>query len=137
MADNRRGSGFKGLLAGLGLGIGIGLLIAPESGKKTRAKLKKKFNELKEDVENLTAEDVKFIVTEKIEDIRNAITDFDKEEALDSAKEKAEIVKEKIANLIDYTKKEKLPEIGEKVEKISDDFTKSTKVKAEKLVKKN
>lgn len=59
-------------LAGLAVGIAAGVLIAPKKGSKTRKRLKKKFRELKDIVQNGdfpdTFEKLKSIFTKTKED---------------------------------------------------------------------
>ena len=59
---------FGKLLAGIGIGVGLGLLFAPETGKETREKLKKKLNKMCEDLKNVDVEEVKDNIMEQIEE---------------------------------------------------------------------
>lgn len=49
--DNKRNSGLLGVLAGVAIGAAIGILFAPDSGKETRKKLKKKATKAKSDLD--------------------------------------------------------------------------------------
>lgn len=82
------------LLAGVGIGVGLGLLFAPEKGKETRAKLKKKLNEMYENLKNVDMDEVRENIEKQINDIKLELEDLDKEKALKIAKQKGkEIVK--------------------------------------------
>lgn len=48
------------------MGAGLGLLFAPKTGKETRADLKKKFDEVLEQVKSIKAEDVKESIVKKL-----------------------------------------------------------------------
>lgn len=50
--SNRLGGTVLAVLAGVAVGAGLGILFAPDEGKKTRKKIKKTFDESKEDLED-------------------------------------------------------------------------------------
>lgn len=58
-------NGLGKFLCGAAVGAGLGLLFAPKTGKETRADLKKKFDEVLEQVKSIKAEDVKESIVKK------------------------------------------------------------------------
>ena len=58
--------GLGKFLCGAAVGAGLGLLFAPKTGKETRADLKKKFDEVLEQVKSIKAEDVKEVLLRKL-----------------------------------------------------------------------
>lgn len=95
-------SGFGKFLAGALVGAGLGVLFAPKSGKETRADLKKKFDEVLEQVKTIKLEDVKESITKKVEELQKELKDLDKEKVLKIAKKKAKQIEEKAEDLVNY-----------------------------------
>ena len=87
------------LLAGVGIGVGIGLLFAPEKGKDTREKLKKKLNDMCVKLKNVDVEEVKESIENQINDIKKELEDLDKEKALKIAKQKGKAIVKKSEEL--------------------------------------
>ena len=90
---------FGKLLAGMGIGVGLGLLFAPETGEKTRKKLMGKLNEMYDKVKHVEVEDVKETIEKQINDIKEELSDLDKEKALKIAKEKGKKIVKKSEEL--------------------------------------
>ena len=90
---------FGKLLAGMGIGVGLGLLFAPETGEKTRKKLMGKLNEMYDKVKHVDVEDVKETIEKQINDIKEELSDLDKEKALKIAKEKGKKIVKKSEEL--------------------------------------
>lgn len=95
-------SGFGKFLAGVAVGVGIGVLIAPKKGSETRHDLKVKMDELLEKAKKLKKEDVKLAIETKVQEIKDALADLDKEKVLEVAKKKAKQVQELASKLVDY-----------------------------------
>ena len=86
-------SGFGKFVLGALVGAGIGVLFAPKKGSETRAELKVKLNELAEKAKNLKANDVKIYIEDKIDEIKVALDELDKEKANQINKKTDELVK--------------------------------------------
>ncbi len=95
-------SGFGKFVLGALVGAGIGVLFAPKKGSETRAELKVKLNELAEKAKNLKANDVKIYIEDKIDEIKVALDELDKEKVLEFAKEKANQINKKTDELVKY-----------------------------------
>ena len=83
------------------LGAGLGLLFAPKKGSDTRADLKVQFDKLMNQIRDIDTEEVKAEFDRRVNEIKADLTDLDKEKALDLAKEKALVLKEKVEDLVD------------------------------------
>ena len=97
-----KNNGFGKFLAGLALGIGIGVLFAPKKGSETRKNLKIKMDELLEKAKKLKKEDVKLAIENKVNDIKEALADLDKEKVLKIAKKKARQIQDMAEELVQY-----------------------------------
>ena len=130
-----RRSGLGKLIAGIGIGAGLGLLLAPKSGEETRKDLKKKFDELLDEVKKVDVNDVKNEFLAKIDEMKEELADLDKEKALKIAKEKGEDLKRKASELVDLAKEKGTPVLenaAEEVRKKAIDVTKEILKKLEK-----
>jgi gas vesicle protein len=86
-------SGFGKLLAGVGIGVGLGLLLAPQSGEKTRKDLKNKANELIDELKEIDYNEVKDNLIERVQKLQSDLADLDKEKVLEIAEVKADEIK--------------------------------------------
>ena len=109
------------LLTGIGIGIGLGLLFAPEKGKDTRVKLKKKLNEMYESLKQVDIKEVKENIENQINDIRAELEDLDKEKVLKIAKQKGKQIVKKSEELYKLAVKKGTPVL----EKAADEIRKS------------
>jgi len=101
--------GIEKFAAGVVVGATLGVLFAPKSGKETREDLKNAFDDLVEKAKGIKAEDVKAAIEKKVQEIKDAVADLDKEKVLEIAKEKAAAIKEKCNDLVAYAKEKGTP----------------------------
>ena len=123
------------LLAGIGIGVGLGLLFAPEKGKDTREKLKKKLNKMCEDLKNVDVEEVKENIMNQIEEIKVELEDLDKEKALKIAKQKGKAIVKKSEELYKLAVEKGTPVLenaADEIRKTSVEVLKSITKKLEK-----
>lgn len=106
--STRNGNGIIALLAGAAIGVGIGILFAPHKGSKTRAKIKDKYNDLKDQAQSKfeffdeetkerfveTKEELKFKIENLLSD-----TSYKAEEAITFLEEKLAELKKQNAKL--------------------------------------
>ena len=102
-------SGLGKLLVGIGIGTGLGILFAPKSGKETRIDLKNKINEFSVALKDLDINEVKDEFLSKVDEIKQGFEDLDKEKVLKIASEKAEVLKQKAADLVELAKTKGTP----------------------------
>jgi len=101
--------GFGKFVAGVAVGVGIGVLFAPKSGSETREELKLKMDELIEKAKKIKKEDVKEAILTKVNSIKEALADLDKEKVLEIAKKKAHQIQEMAQELVDYVIEKGIP----------------------------
>lgn len=102
-------SGLGKFLAGIGIGAGLGILFAPKSGAETRRDLKKKIDEFVEALKDVDINEVKDEFLNKVDEIKCELEDLDKEKVLNIAKEKAELLKKKVNELVELAKEKGTP----------------------------
>ena len=96
----KKKKGYGKFILGAAVGAGLGILFAPKSGKETRADLKRKLDELVDQIKNIDVEEVKAEFDRKVEEIKEELADMDKEKAIElvmknGAEELVELAKEK------------------------------------------
>jgi len=122
-------------IAGIGIGVGLGLLFAPETGKETREKLKKKLNKMCDDLKNVDVVEEKENIKNQIEDIKNELEDLDKEKVLKIAKQKGKAIVKKSEELYKLAVEKGTPVLenaADEIRKTSVDVLKSITKKLEK-----
>lgn len=129
-------NGFGKFLAGVAVGIGIGVLVAPKKGSETREELKEKMAELIDKAKNLKKEDVKLAIETKVNEIKAAIADLDKEKVLEIAKKKAKQIKNMAEDLATFVADKTSPVIKKSADAVRDKAIVATKSILEKLEKK-
>lgn len=102
MSRKNKKSGLGKFVLGAFVGAGIGMLFTKKTGKENREQLKRKITELTDKVKNIDSEEVKQSIQEKIDSLVLEVSDLDKEKILKIAKKKAENIKEKAEDLVEY-----------------------------------
>lgn len=111
-------------IAGIGIGAVIGMLLAPKKGSELRGDLKVKSQELYDKAQNMTKEDVEALVNKTIEEIKDAIDEFDVEDFKETTGTKLNDVKVKLEELANSIKSsDEYADFKEAVAKISNDVT--------------
>ena len=95
--------------AGAAIGAGLGVLFAPRSGKETRKILKDKMDDLIAKARKLSADDVKDAIEAKVNEIKEAISDLDKETVLAAAKKQVKKIREMGEDLVEYVSEKGTP----------------------------
>ena len=128
----KKNSGIGKFLAGAAVGAGLGILFAPKSGKETRADIKKKIDEVLEQVKTLKAEDVKKMITKKVNELQAELKDLDKEKVLKIAKQKAKKIQKKAEELYELAVEKGTPVL----QKATKDLKEATANALKKIVAK-
>ena len=111
-------------IAGVGIGTVIGMLLAPIKGSELRQNLKDKSQELYDKAQNMTKEDIETLVNNTIEEIKQAIEEFDLEEFKEATGAKLSNLKDKLEQLANSIKSsDEYANFKEAVNKVSTDLT--------------
>ena len=95
-------------------------MVAPKKGKDTRRDLKKKMQELLDEAKDMSYEDAKELIDNKIEEIRCDLNDLDKEKVLKIAQEKSDKIKDKLEDLVNLAKKKGTPILEKTIYEVRD-----------------
>ena len=114
--------GLGKLVLGAGLGASIALLFAPKKGSELRGDIKKKFDELMKNVDDMTVSEIKDEFTTKVDEIKKGLDELDKETVLKAAKKKGNELKDKANELVELAKEKGTPVL----EGIADDLKEKT-----------
>ena len=94
--------GFGKFILGAGIGAGLALLFAPKKGSETRRELKLKIDELIEKLRGIDACEVRDNIEARIIELKEEISDLDKEKVLSIAKKKAKKIQDACEELVSY-----------------------------------
>jgi len=132
MSKKKKGGFLLGALAGIGLGV----LFAPKKGEDTRADLKIKIDNLVTKAKDVDIDEVRETTLLKLEEIKAELVSLDKEKAIEIAKKKAEQVKQKSEDLVDYVIKKGTPVLEKAASSVKEKVVIVTKEVLNKLEEK-
>lgn len=128
-------SGLGKFVLGAAIGAGIGMLFAPKKGSESREILKKKIEELVNQIKNIDVDDVKTEFDKKVNEIKMELVDLDKEKVLEIAKEKGEDLKAKAQELVELAKEKGTPILKDTAKDVLENVIKVSKETIKKLDK--
>ena len=105
----KKKKGYGKFVLGALVGAGLGVLFAPKAGSETRKELKEKMSVLLNKVKEIDVEEVKESISLKIDEIKEELSDLDREKVLKLAKEKGNDIKEKCEELVQLAKDKGTP----------------------------
>lgn len=129
---NKKGGAGKFILGAL-IGAGLGVLFAPKAGSETRKELKDKMTDLLNKAKDIDLEDVKDNITAKVEEIKEELSDLDKEKVLKIAKKKGNEIKNKCEELVELAKKKGTPVLESAANEVREKTIDAVKEILEKL----
>ena len=111
-------------IAGVGIGTVVGMLLAPKKGSELRQNLKGQISELYDKAQNMTKEDIESLVNNTIDEIKQAIEEFDLDEFKETTGAKLSNLKDKLEQLANSIKSsDEYANFKEAVNKVSTDLT--------------
>ena len=125
--------GLGKLFTGIAIGTGLGVLFAPKKGTETRTQLKAKIDEMFTRLKDVDADDVKDTIETKIYEIKEGLTDLDKEKVLSIAKKKAKQIQDMAEALVDYAIEKGTPVLEKTANSIREKAIDVTKEVLDKL----
>ena len=125
--------GMGKFLAGVAVGVGLGVLFAPKKGSETRQELKNKMDDLVKKAKELDKEDVKLAIEMKVNSIREALAELDKEKVLEIAKKKARQVQNMAEELVQYVVSKGTPVVEKAANAVREQAIVTTKSVLNKL----
>ena len=127
--------GYGKFVLGAAIGAGLGLLFAPKKGSELRKDLKVKLDELVDQAKNINIKEVKEEFDKKVAEIKEELSDMDKEKALSIAKKKGAEAKKKAEELVELAKEKGTPALTKSAEAVLKNVIKVSKEALKKLEK--
>lgn len=132
---SKKNGGLGKFLLGGVIGAGLGVLFAPKTGNETRKELKSGLDEMLKKVKDIDIDEVKEEFELKIYEIKNELSDLDKEKALKVAKKKAKEIQDKVEDLVNYAVEKGTPVLEQTADAIREKAVEVTKDVLSKLEK--
>ncbi len=124
-------------LIGALIGAGLGVLFAPAKGSDTRKVLKRKLDELMEQVKKIDLDEIKDVFDAKIEEIQDQLEELDQEKVVKMAKEKAKQLKAKSEELFKLAKEKGTPILEQAAKDVLEKVVEASQEVISKLETKN
>ena len=110
--------GFGKFVLGAAIGGALGILFAPKKGSETRQELKQKIDELMNKAKEIDVCEVKDNILDKIDEIKEELTDLDKEKVLKIAKEKGKQLKIKAEEIYNFALEKGTPVVQKAADEV-------------------
>lgn len=136
VATKKKNGAGKFILGAL-IGAGLGVLFAPKAGSETRKELKDKMTELLNKAKEIDLDEVKDNIALKVEEIREELSDLDKEKVLKIAKQKGNVLKKKCGELVELAKEKGTPVLENAAKEVREKTIAAIKEILEKLEESN
>ena len=110
--------GIGKFVLGAAIGGALGVLFAPKKGSETRQELKQKIDELMNKAKEIDICEVKENILDKIDEIKEELTDLDKEKVLKIAKEKGKQLKIKAEEIYNFALEKGTPVVQKAADEV-------------------
>ena len=130
---NKKNNGLGKFILGALVGAGLGVLLAPKAGSETRRELKEKMSDLLNKAKEVDMNDIKNIISVKVEEIKCELEDLDGEKVLKIAKKKGNDIKKKCEELVELAKEKGTPILENAANEVREKTIEAVKEILEKL----